>query len=542
MSVGGALTSSTGLRPGLESNEKKSLPRIKLTKDPLTNPAGIGTKRFVDSDGRERVFHGTNVVVKGPPWVPTRGAFDRNSSMSSEDLEIMRKLGVRVVRLGVMWPGVEPERGQYNETYLDEIEALVNSAGEHGIYSLLDMHQDDLSEMFCGEGIPKWAVRAPPKPLLWGFPAPLARAFKDRDVQGFPSRQECATVTPWDLYQFTEEGSYAYDALYHNVDGIRDAWAQMWAKVASRFRGNTNVLGYEFINEPFLGSFYKDPKVLIPPFADKKGLQVAYDEISKAVREVDQETLVVFGGNIFDDTGPGFEHPPTGSEDNSVLAYHWYVFPQFEPAWIQFRFQLGAAERLKVGAMLTETGVGFEHFNTAGGVADAADRQLQSWAGWEWKPFCIESEDTLVGKSQNAAWGACKTGVGTVWPSDEGPPEKERQGYARTYAPAVAGEILEMYFESATGRFRLSFRLNTAIATPTELFVAPDVYYPNGLEVSAHDVSGQPSRDVEIRYDNAKDSNTILVVAKPGAEHDGVVHVSVEAKPAAEQNVEQSVA
>ena len=32
------------------------------------------------------------------------------------------------------------------------------SAGKYGIYSLLDMHQDALSDKFCGEGIPDWAV------------------------------------------------------------------------------------------------------------------------------------------------------------------------------------------------------------------------------------------------------------------------------------------------------------------------------------------------------------------------------------------------
>ncbi len=31
-------------------------------------------------------------------------------------------------------------------------------AGTYGIYTILDMHQDILSEKFCGEGIPDWAV------------------------------------------------------------------------------------------------------------------------------------------------------------------------------------------------------------------------------------------------------------------------------------------------------------------------------------------------------------------------------------------------
>ncbi len=32
------------------------------------------------------------------------------------------------------------------------------SASKYGIYTLLDAHQDVLSQKFCGEGIPDWAV------------------------------------------------------------------------------------------------------------------------------------------------------------------------------------------------------------------------------------------------------------------------------------------------------------------------------------------------------------------------------------------------
>ncbi len=80
----------------------------------------------------------------------------------------------------MMWPGVEPKRGEYNQTYIDAAKDIVNKcvnsrlihmvagnsiscfkyrAGQkYGIYTLLDMHQDVLSGKFCGEGIPDWAV------------------------------------------------------------------------------------------------------------------------------------------------------------------------------------------------------------------------------------------------------------------------------------------------------------------------------------------------------------------------------------------------
>lgn len=57
-----------------------------------------------------------------------------------------------------MWPGVYPEEDVVNYTYLNQVNALINKLGATGIYTLVDMHQDLLSNWFCGEGVPDWAV------------------------------------------------------------------------------------------------------------------------------------------------------------------------------------------------------------------------------------------------------------------------------------------------------------------------------------------------------------------------------------------------
>ena len=55
-------------------------------------------------------------------------------------------------------PGYVPERGQYNETYIQKIDEIVKLLADHGIYTLLDMHQDVLSPKFCVEGMPDWII------------------------------------------------------------------------------------------------------------------------------------------------------------------------------------------------------------------------------------------------------------------------------------------------------------------------------------------------------------------------------------------------
>ena len=107
---------------------------------------------------RPRLFRGFNVVAKLPPFLPRRDAFDPAFSLVAEDIAALESLGSNAVRLLVSWPGVEPARGSYNDTYLDELEAIVNDLGAAGMHTLLDFHQDVYSPFFCGNGFPDWAT------------------------------------------------------------------------------------------------------------------------------------------------------------------------------------------------------------------------------------------------------------------------------------------------------------------------------------------------------------------------------------------------
>jgi hypothetical protein len=145
-----------------------------------------GEQAFVDSDGRERLFRGTNAITKGPPWVPDTRSYSSDLSMVAQDFEQIASMGMNVLRLGAMWSGIEPVRGQYNETYLAQLKKIVDGAAQYGIYTLLDMHQDGLSEFFCGEGIPTWAVRQTREwefrsGGLFAFPAPYSRLNNETD-------------------------------------------------------------------------------------------------------------------------------------------------------------------------------------------------------------------------------------------------------------------------------------------------------------------------------------------------------------------------
>lgn len=65
------------------------------------------THRLVDGRHRERYFHGVNVVVKGPPWMPsTSGGFDPFWSFVEEDMELLHENGLNGIRYESTWGSV----------------------------------------------------------------------------------------------------------------------------------------------------------------------------------------------------------------------------------------------------------------------------------------------------------------------------------------------------------------------------------------------------------------------------------------------------
>jgi endoglycosylceramidase len=331
---------------------------------------------FVDPDGRERIFHGSSAVVKGPPWVPDGDSFSSDISMAREDFEWMQSLGLNVLRLGVFWAGLEPTRGHYNETYLDQLERIVDLAGAHGVYVFLDMHQDGLSELFCGEGFPPWAIRRQHNAAM-RFPAPFSPAFNDSQMYNepvgslgrIPRDSACGESHGPDYGQWTRETAGAYQAIYSNWDGLGDAFAAAWAKVAARFAHRPEILGLELINEPFAGDFYTDTinetnwmnSTLMIPWpnpdnADAKNLQPLFDRVNAAVRVFDDKVLLFFAGIIWDNYGAGFTAPPGGWDyaNRSVLTYHYYNPPQ-TTVQLQFDSFNKSARRLQVSSRLSNT-------------------------------------------------------------------------------------------------------------------------------------------------------------------------------------------
>lgn len=68
----------------------------------------------------------------------------------------------------------------------------------------------------------------------------------------------------WALLYLSRAVNVAWQRLYDNYDGLRDAFAAQWAKIASIFKNSNNLLGYDLLNEPWPGDTYSNLGLWFP--------------------------------------------------------------------------------------------------------------------------------------------------------------------------------------------------------------------------------------------------------------------------------------
>lgn len=235
----------------------------------------------------------------------------------------MASWGFNTARLGVMWTGVNPQPGVFNETYIGIISQILDNLEENGIKALIDVHQDVISSYFClYDGAPTWIIDLS-NSSTHDFPYPLA----------WDGVNPCPSSRGWSQNYFAEATGAAFQDLYDNTNGMRDYFGKFWAKVASSFK-HKNILGYEIINEPWAGNIYAQPSLLLPGVAGKDNLQPFYDVIAENIRAEDSSHLVFYEpvtwGMIFNGTltGSGFTHVPGGEQyaNMSVFSFHYYCW------------------------------------------------------------------------------------------------------------------------------------------------------------------------------------------------------------------------
>ncbi|EAL72387.1 hypothetical protein DDB_G0270074 [Dictyostelium discoideum AX4] len=440
------------------------------------NPAN---QFFIDQYNRVRLFHGVNVVYKIPPFHPSLEGFDPVTSFSSQDIENLVEWGFNAVRLGVMWPGVEPVKDEYNQTYLDVMSKLVSEMEDNEIYTLIDFHQDLLSRKYCGEGLPDWIVSNDTND---SFPSPVAHSYP-KNNESYPSLDQCLNKD-FGVYYFSEDVNREFQNLYDNVNGVQDKFIDYWRQVVNTFKSYDTVLGYEIINEPWGGDIYQNPEYLLKlGYADSKNLLPLYQAVNNAIRELDDQHCVYYEKALTDLFHSYFPSGTPGGvqyNDRQVLSYHIYCAtdrdgnPRHEYVCDgeDDIFLVSAMKDLKQtggGGFMTEFGAvsnGTNSIEMLNYLTGSADKYLQSWTYWQLKYY---NDITTAGSTESLYLPNGELDIPKI------------TALSRTYAQAIAGVPLSMSFNPANSDFSFSYNINTTITQPTQIYLNQDIYYPNGF-------------------------------------------------------------
>ncbi|MCA9531860.1 MAG: cellulase family glycosylhydrolase [Myxococcales bacterium] len=262
----------------------------------------VDGERLRDARGREVLLRGFNAGGRSklPPFAP----FDFDPDVPGDYaarlgpyMDALVALGANALRVPFAWEALEPTEGAWDGAYEARYEALLDAAAARGLRVVVDFHQDVYASPLCGDGFPRWTL--PP------------------DLAAKPPRHDC-TFPSWSFPYFdpTSDVSRAFDRLWNDTDGVADAMAAMWRRVAARFGGHPAVIGFEILNEPGQGAFSSEAfeSTVLPAF---------YAQMGAVIRAEAPNALLFLDGRAGDAVGMT-NHLADPRLAASVVAPHYY--------------------------------------------------------------------------------------------------------------------------------------------------------------------------------------------------------------------------
>ncbi len=515
----------------------------------LVNPSTLVSDTFVsgklsskggpfltDSKGRTVYLRGVNAVYKRAPYTLTVNPGQPNT-LGEDDAKRIASLGFNVVRLGVIWAGIEPGTGGPNQpavctkgapkdpnmwnqkvadAYLSQVQAVVNLLGKYHIYSLIDMHQDIYSSVFSGEGAPAWAVCTDGNPVVI-YPGRWSNNYSNPAVDA--------------SFQ-----NFFFNSVTGDLQGEYD---RSWAAVATKFKNNAWVVGYDPINEPLSLQPYKGqdnllyaqglsclyggsggdtwqiasnatvpcptsvPKVgLVPQLLANDPNHLVFPEIDNATDQ--GKTLYITRARTYDrivfnfhdycpqrsgQTGNPTDLVSCSNTELSQLINESQKRPMYAtkqqpggPAIMMTEF--GATNDLNLAQLL---------------VLDAGTVGL-NWAWWSWRYY-----DDPTGSSSEAI-------IST--PDNTYSPVVAALSETRTVA--VDGAVLAAQASQATGMYSLVYK--AAAEAPTTIYISPVAYLQTGYctYVTGGTISSKPGSQY-LTIKSGSRGTTVTVRVEPGS-------------------------
>ncbi len=406
--------------------------------------------------------------------------------------------------------GWSPNPDSTMRTYLKEIDKRIQWAAENDIYVYLDMHQDLYGAKYS-DGAPDWATL-------------------DEGLDHY-------TGAVWsDSYLISPAVQTAFDNFWLNTPapdgvGIQDHYADLWKHIANRYANNSTVIGYDIMNEPFMGSsaqqvlpmmlgayaqVYAEETGQMPPSAEELGamwadeasrikalefiatkdrysrvvdavyelsadfelnqLQPMYQKVADAIRSVDMHHILFFNHNYFVNTGVSTALEattlPDGSRDPNVsYAAHGYdlVVDTKEVENPSYERVEFIFERVEESGLRMNMPVMVGEWGALHGKSEKM----------------IETARHLVNlfeeyKFSNTYW---------AYYSDIADYPYFQNAIIRPYPQYISGNLIEYDYDFETGQFTCHWEESADTKAPTVIYV------PNLKELSPNDIVMSPQAE-----------------------------------------------
>jgi endoglucanase len=295
-----------------------------------------------DSATSPRMIHEVFSQLVGPEEATSFWKEYRAKYVTRDDIQFIRSIGLNSVRIPFHWRLFESDDvpGCPQETGFALLDRAIGWCAEAGLWVVLDMHCAPGGQ--TGDNIDD----------SWGYP-------------------------------------FLFDSPRD-----QDRTVHVWKAIASRYRSEPTVIGYDLLNEP------------IPPFVDKERLnpllEPLYRRLVTAIREVDTNHIVFLGGAQWD-TNFGVFGPPFDSK--AVYTFHKYwcdTTQETVQEYVDFREQYG------VPIWMGESGE-----NRAEWISSFRRLQERNNIGWCFWPYKkMDAPSCIVTFDRPKAWDLIRTFAG----------------------------------------------------------------------------------------------------------------------------------
>jgi hypothetical protein len=207
---------------------------------------------------------------------------------------------VTVVRFPVRWDWLEPQPGNYSQTYLNTIDNEIALARKYGIYIILDMHQWHWSTVFT--------VHTPGpyfQNIGFGFPPWLCSVYPDTD-EGYNQ-----TVNDF----WSGKGPNGTVPSLSNPSQ-QDRFIAAWKLIASRYANEPTIAAYDLFNEPPRGvlNWTQHANILYP----------FYGRLMTEIRKVDTRHIL----NYEPSCGYATYYAKKINQPNTSISVNFYSLRQ----------------------------------------------------------------------------------------------------------------------------------------------------------------------------------------------------------------------